>query len=133
VQGLDTSVWVRLLLKDDAHRARTAKAEIDRARKMAEPLLASLLRVLESEWVLQLQAGLAKAEVMGAFKLLLEARELQFDDKGSLERALLAYEEDKADFAECLLMTHYSGPGCSTMLTFDAAKGKLPGCSRLTA
>lgn len=88
---------------------------------------------LGTEWVLQSRAGLAKAEVVRAFRLLLEARELQFDDEGSLEWALLVYEEGKADFAECLMMTHYRKLGCSTMLTFDAAAGKLPGCLLLTA
>ncbi len=133
MQGLDTNVLVRFLLKDDARQARTAKAEIDRANKIGEPLLVSLLTVLETEWVLRSRAGLAKADVIRAFRLLLETRELQFDDEGSLEWALFVYEEDKADFAECLMMTHYRRLGCSTMLTFDAAAGRLPGCSLLTA
>jgi predicted nucleic-acid-binding protein len=133
VQGLDTNVLVRFLLKDDARQARAAKAEIDRANKSGEPLVVSLLTVLETEWVLRSRAGLVKAEVIRAFRLLLETRELQFDDEASLEWALFVYEDGKADFAECLMMTHYRRLGCSTMLTFDTTAGKLPGCSLLTA
>ena len=130
MQGLDTNVLVRFLLKDDARQARLAKTEIDRAR---EPLLVSLLTVLETEWVLRARAGLAKPDVIRVFKQLLETRDLTFDDEESLEWALHVYEAGKADFAECLTMTHYRGIGCSAMLTFDAAAGKLPGCRLLTA
>jgi predicted nucleic-acid-binding protein len=133
VQGLDANVLVRFLLKDDVRQARTAKAEIDRANKIGAPLLVSLLTALEIEWVLRSRADLAKVEVIRTFRLLLETRELQFDDEGSLEWALLVYEEGKADFAECLMMTHYRKLGCSIMLTFDAAARTLPGCSLLTA
>ena len=133
MHGLDTNVLVRFLLKDDDRQAKRAKTEIDRAQKMGEPLLVSLLTMLETEWVLRSRAGLAKAEIIRVLKQLLETRELKFDDEGALEWALLVYEEGKADFAECLMMTHSRGLGCSPMLTFDAAAGKLPGCLLLTA
>jgi predicted nucleic-acid-binding protein len=99
---------------------------LDRAKKIGEPLLVSLLTVLATEWVLRSRADLAKAEIIRALGLLLEARELQFDDDGSLEWAMLVYEEGEADFAECLMMTHYRKLGCSIVLTFDAAAEKLP-------
>ncbi|MBU6299411.1 MAG: type II toxin-antitoxin system VapC family toxin [Alphaproteobacteria bacterium] len=133
MQGLDTNVLVRFLLKDDARQARLAKAEIDRANAAGETLLVSLLTVLETEWVLRTRAGLEKADIIRTFKQLLEARDLAFDDEAALEGGLHAYENSKADFAECLMMAHYLGLGCSTMLTFDAAAAKVPGCKLLTA
>lgn len=129
MQGLDTNVLVRFLLKDDVRQARLAKAEIDRAKEAEETLLVSLLTILETEWVLRARAGLEKAEIIRAFKQLLEARDLAFDDEAALEGALYAYENSKADFAECLMMAHYRGLGCSAMLTFDTAAGKVPGCA----
>ncbi|MDE2495369.1 MAG: PIN domain-containing protein, partial [Alphaproteobacteria bacterium] len=88
MQGLDTNVLVRFLLKDDARQARLAKAEIDRANAAGETLLVSLLTVLETEWVLRTRAGLEKADIIRTFKQLLEARDLAFDDEAALEGGL---------------------------------------------
>jgi predicted nucleic-acid-binding protein len=127
MRGLDTNVLVRFLLRDDARQAKAAKAAIDDALAAGTPLFLSLLVVLEAEWVLRACAGLEKAAIVSVFKQLLESRDLNFEDEEALEEALYRYEDSKAEFADCLLISRYLRLGCSSMLTFDARAARLPG------
>ncbi len=129
--GLDTNVLVRFLLRDDPRQARLARAAILDALSAGEPLVVSLLTVLETEWVLRARAGLSKQAFIRTFRQLLEARDLSFDGEATLEWALHLYEDSKADFAECLMTAQYRGAGCSAMLTFDTNAAKIPGCTLL--
>lgn len=127
MRGLDTNVLVRFLLRDDRNQAARAKAAIDRATTAGEPLLVGLLTLLETEWVLRARAGLGKNEIIGAFKHLLEARELLFESEEAVEQALYHFENSKADFADCLMIAQYQHIGCRTMLTFDTHAARVPG------
>lgn len=131
MKGLDTNVIVRLLLRDDRRQAAAAKAVIDEALAVGEPLMLSLLTVLETEWVLRARGGLGKSEVVGSFKHILEARDLVIEDEAVLEQALYLYEEGGAEFADCLMIARYLQLGCEEMLTFDRHAAKVPGGSLL--
>jgi predicted nucleic-acid-binding protein len=133
VRGLDTNVLVRYLLRDDARQAATAKAAIERAIAAGEPLLIGLLALLETEWVLRARAGLDKAAILAAFKRLLEARDVEFENEAAIEQALYDFENGAADFADCLMIAQYRQLGCDTMLTFDARAARVPGGELLGA
>jgi predicted nucleic acid-binding protein len=51
--GIDTNVVIRLIISDDAEQTRRARKLIEQALKSDEPVLVSLLVLLESEWVLR--------------------------------------------------------------------------------
>jgi predicted nucleic-acid-binding protein len=128
VRGLDTNVLVRFLTQDDLRQAAAAKRAIERAGKEDEPLVVSLLTLLEAEWVLRTRAKLSKSAFIVEFRrLFLQASNLIFEDEQAVGWALRLYETSKADFAECLMLAHYQRLGCSTMLTFVAGAAKLPG------
>lgn len=131
MQGLDTNVLVRFLLRDDPRQAKAAKAAIDDALASGTPLFLSLLVVLETEWVLRTCANLRKPAIIGVFKQLLESRDLNFEDEAALEEALYQYEDSGAEFADCLLISRYLRLGCRSMLTFDAKAARLPGTELL--
>ena len=133
MHGLDTNVLVRFLLGDDRRQAEAAKTAIDDAVTAGEPLLLSLLTVLETEWVLRARAGLGKSAIVGAFKQLLESRDLVFEGEEAVEEALFRFEEGRAEFADCLMVAQYRRLGCTAMLTFDGRAAKLPGGQLLTA
>ena len=134
MRGLDTNVLVRFLVRDDPRQAAAAKRVIDRAGDEGEPLVVSLMTLLEAEWVLRTVAKLEKAVFVAEFrKLLLEASNLVFEDEQAVGWALRLYETGNADFAECLMLAHYQRIGCSGMLTFDARAAKLPGAELLPA
>lgn len=127
MRGLDTNVLVRFLLRDDAAQARAAKSAIDTATARGEPLLVSLLTILETEWVLRSQGGFGKPIVVRTFKQLLETNDLAIENEDVLEQALHAYEDGNADFADCLMIARYQRIGCRSMHTFDSRAAKLPG------
>ena len=125
--GLDTNVLVRFLLRDDPQQAECAKRVIDEALAAGEPVAVALLAILETEWVLRSRAKLEKKTVITTFRMLLESRDLRIEHEESLEEALYLYENNSADFADCLMATRYKRTGCTAMLTFDRKAATMPG------
>jgi predicted nucleic-acid-binding protein len=86
---------------------------------------------LELEWVLRSRYRFSKDVVLATLVNLLETREIEFQDEGSVERALFFYRSKNADFAECLHL------GCAVtqerlpLVTFDAQAARLDGAQLL--
>jgi predicted nucleic-acid-binding protein len=125
--GLDTNVLVRFLLRDDPVQAECARKIIDEALTAGEPVAVALLAVLETEWVLRSCAKLEKKAIITTFRMLLESRDLRIEHEESLEEALYLYENNNADFADCLMAIRYKRSGCTAMLTFDRKAANIPG------
>ena len=70
--GVDTNVLVRYLTRDDKSQYEKARRLIDRELAKGEPVLVSLLVLLETEWVLRSRYELAKEEIVTAFSALLD-------------------------------------------------------------
>jgi predicted nucleic-acid-binding protein len=92
-----------------------------------EPVLISLLVLLEVEGVLRSRYGLSKAEILAAFSALLDAADLAFEDETSVEYALYSWKDSAADFADCLIEARNRRLGCRATATFDGNALKLPG------
>lgn len=122
---LDTNVLVRLLVGDDADQARVAGESVARAIRDSTPLFVPLTVLLELEWVLRVSYGYAKTEVLATFSALLEARELEFQDEGAVERALHLYRVGGADFAECLHLGCAAAAERLPLWTFDRRAARL--------
>jgi len=73
--GLDTNVLVRFLVRDDAEQFERARQLIRREVGRGEPVLVSLLVLLETEWVLRSRYALPKADILAVLSSLLEAPE----------------------------------------------------------
>lgn len=131
--GLDTNVLIRYLLRDDDVQAEQARVVIENAIQSGEPVIISLLTMLESEWVLRSCASIEKKSVISTFRILLEARDVRIEHEETLEEALYLYENNSADFAECLMTVRYARLGCSAMLTFDKKAIQLPGVVAISA
>lgn len=131
--GLDTNVLVRYLLRDDPEQAEQARMAIEKALSTGEPLVVTLLTMLETEWVLRSRASLDKRTIVTTFRMLLEARDLRIGQEETLEEALYLYENNAADFADCLMAARYARLGCKAMLTFDRKAAQLPGVVALPA
>ena len=127
MRGLDTNVLARYLLRDDERQAQIAKAAIDRALASGEPLVVSLLTLMELEWVLRSRGRFDKAAIIRAIEDLREFRDVAFESEFVVEHALDSFENSNADFADCLMIAQYQRMGCSAMLTFDGDAAKIPG------
>jgi len=125
--GLDTNVLIRYLVQDDRRQYEKARRLIHREGGKGEPVLISLLVLLEIEWVLRSRYGLSKAEILAAFSALLDAADLAFEDETSVEYALYSWKDSAADFADCLIEARNRRLGCRATATFDRKALKLAG------
>jgi predicted nucleic-acid-binding protein len=125
--GIDTNVVVRLVVSDDAEQTRRARKLVEQALTRDEPVLVSLLVLLESEWVLRSRYGFNRESLLRIFRALLEARELSFEDEPALEEALFRWKDSACEFSDCLIVAHNRQVGCRSTATFDGRAARLPG------
>jgi len=127
VLGLDTNVVIRLIVADDAGQTRRARKLVERAVSRDEPVLVSLLVLLEAEWVLRSRYGFTRAGLLTIFRSLLAARELSFEDEPALEEALFHWKDSPRQFPDWLITAHNRQLGCRATDTFDAQAARLAG------
>ena len=125
--GVDTNVLVRYLTRDDQPQYEKARRMIDREVAKGEPVLVSLLVLLETEWVLRSRYEMAKADIVTAFSALLDTADLTFEDEPSVETAVYSWKDSAADFAHCLIEARNRRLGCRATATFDVRALKLAG------
>jgi predicted nucleic-acid-binding protein len=125
--GIDTNVVVRLVVADDAGQTGRARKLIEQALGREEPVLISLLVLLECEWVLRSRYGFSRVALLSIFRALLEARELSFEDEPALEEALFHWKDSACGFSDCLIAAHNRQMGCRATATFDGKAARLPG------
>jgi len=125
--GVDTNVLVRYLTRDDQPEYERARRLINREAAKGEPVLVSLLVLLETEWVLRSRYDMAKADIVTAFSALLDTTDLSFEDESSMETAVYSWKDSAADFADCLIAARNRGLGCRATATFDGRAMKLTG------
>ena len=124
---LDTNVLLIYLVQDDPKQTRAADHYIKQIAESEATLFIPLSVVLETEWVLRSVYAFAKESIVEVFVNLLEAREMQFQDEATVERALFLFREHNVDFADCLhvatAFTHDQLP----MVTFDKQASRVEG------
>lgn len=125
--GLDTNVLVRWLVKDDQAQTQRVKELFGLTARQQASLWVPSTVALELEWVLRSRYQFDKAAVIQAFTALLETQELVFEAEGALERAVHAYRQSTADFADCLHAGLCAGAGRAPLLTFDEKASRLAG------
>jgi predicted nucleic-acid-binding protein len=129
--GLDTNVVVRLIVSDDAEQTRRARKLVEQALSRDEPVVVSLLVLLEAEWVLRSRYGFNREALLSIFRALLEARELSFEDEPAMEEALFRWKDSACGFSDCLIAAHNRQMGCRATATFDGKAARLPGTVRV--
>jgi predicted nucleic-acid-binding protein len=125
--GVDTNVLVRYLTRDDKAQFERARRLIDRELAKGEPVLVSLLVLLETEWVLRSRYKLAKKDIVTAFSALLDTADLALEDEPSIENAVYSWKDSAADFADCLIEARNRRLGCRATASFDGGALKVPG------
>ena len=129
--GIDTNVLVRYLVRDDQAQYEKARRLIDRELSKGEPVLVSLLVLLETEWVLRIRYDLAKADLVATLSALLDTSDLVVEDEPSVENAIYSWKDSAVDFADCLIEARNRRLGCRATATFDGKAVKLAGFSSL--
>jgi predicted nucleic-acid-binding protein len=130
--ALDTNILVRYVVEDDAAQLASARRLISRCVKEGLTLFVPVTVVLELEWVLRSNFGLAKDDVLLTLSSLFSAAELTFDSERALEVALQLFRKGSADFADCLHVALATQAGEQPLWTFDKGAAKVPGAQLLT-
>ncbi len=125
--GVATNVLVRYLIRDDQLQYEKARRLIDREASRGEPVMVSLLVLLEMERVLRSRYELPKSDVVTVFSALLDTADLAFEDEPSVEHAIYSWKNSTADFADCLIDARNRRLGCRAIATFDGRALKLAG------
>lgn len=125
--SLDTNVLIRYLVHDDANQFALASKLIQDQAALAQPVQITLLVLLEAEWVLRSRYGMSKLAIAQTFVTLLNGREVEFEDKRAVQRAVLWWQNSSVNFANCLIVARSATLGLTTVATFDTKAGRLPG------
>ncbi len=129
--ALDTNVWVRFLVQDDAAQGAAATRLIRAGVESGSALFVPVTVMLELEWVLRTAFGFEKTAVILALFGLLGSYELAFESEAAVELALAQFEQTSADFADCLHVALAGQAGLQPMWTFDMAAAQLDGAALL--
>ena len=129
--GLDTNVLVRLLVEDDVGQTRRAIALLEQARAGGEMLYLDPIVIVETAWVLRSFYHATPADIAEAIASLLGNAAYEIGDRRTIEAALRLYQDGKADFADCLIVTRNLAAACRHTVTFDARAALLTGMNRL--
>lgn len=129
--GIDTNILLRFVLADDAGQFAAAQVFFAE-RNETTPAYVSLLVTVEV--ILNLGTrGYGKAEIATAFRNLLDADGLVFEDEDFLD---LLFDEKRtitADFSNHIIAHLAEKAGCSSTVTFDRKAAKnVPGMELLT-
>src|ERR1700733_11536878 len=125
--GIDTNVVIRLVISDDAEQTRRARRLVDQALSRDEPVLVSLLVLMESEWALRSRYGFNREALLSIFRALLEARELSLEDEPAVEESLFRWKDSACGFSDCLITAHNRQMGCRATAPSDGKAARLPG------
>ncbi len=125
--GVDTNVLIRYLIRDYQPQYERARRLIDREVSKGEPVLVSLLVLLETEWVLRSRYELPKSDIVAVFSALLDTADLSFEDEPSIEHAVYSWKDSTADFADCLIDARNRRLGCRATAAFDGRALRLAG------
>lgn len=125
--GIDTTILVRFLVRDDESQFEKARRLIRREVVAARRVFVGRLVLLETEWVLRSRYGLQKIEIIEAVSALLDANDVQLEDEPAIEEALFVWKDRSVGFADCLIRARNKRLGCSATATLDVKASKLPG------
>ena len=96
--GIDTTILVRFLVRDDETQFEKARRLIRRAVAAGRRVFVSQLVLLETEWVLRRRYGLQKIEIIEVVAGLGDANDVQFEDEPAIEEAVFSLEGQTCRF-----------------------------------
>lgn len=121
--GLDTNVLLRFLLRDNEEQYDRAVRSLQKILPDEEAFVSSVV-IQEAVWVMLKVSALPKTAVIQALDELADQDDLIIPQRDALKRALAAWAEGPAGFADYFIAELNIEEGCRTTLTFDAKAAK---------
>lgn len=129
---VDTSVFVRVLTKDDPVKFERCLSLLERAERGETRLVTSESVVAEIVYVLSGQVyRTARSVIAELLRPMLENRGLTLDHKQSVIEALAIYGESSLDFEDCLSVAHTHRLGLGAIYSYDGHFDRIPSICRV--
>ena len=120
MRAVDTSVLVRLLVRDDADQVQRAEAFV------APSAWVSHLVLAETVWVLGSVYGMNSERIAAVVAMVLEHDRLALQDADVVRAALGDFESNPSvGFADCLIVAVARKQGHGPVGTFDRVMSRL--------
>jgi predicted nucleic-acid-binding protein len=118
--AVDTNVLVRVIVADDERQTAVARALVERALEEGASIFVSDTVLCETAWVLDSCYSAPRFTIADALAGLLAAEQLAVPGREDALRAVDAYRNGKADFADYLIRERGRAHGAAAVATFDA-------------
>ena len=116
---VDTSVILRILIKDDALKARAAVNLLQSAGEKDLVLYLLPVAVLETVWVLEKVYAFPRKAVREVVEAILNTPALRVEREAVFRKALKAYEEKNIKFADAVMGFWGLDQGYPIVFTYD--------------
>ncbi len=116
---VDTSVILRILIKDDELKARAAVNLLKSAGEKGLILYLLPVAVLETVWVLEKVYAFNRKEVREVVEAILNTHELKVEQEAVFRKALKTYVEKNIKFADAVMGYWGLDKGYTAVFTYD--------------
>jgi len=123
VTGVDTSVLLRYLVRDEPTQAARAARELERG----ERFLVGSIVLCEVVWVLETGYGFSRRDIAVTLERILATAQFEIEAKDLALAALDDFRRSTADFSDCLLGRRNRAAGAAETVTFDRSLKGLEG------
>ncbi|MFA9460441.1 PIN domain-containing protein [Thiohalorhabdus methylotrophus] len=125
--GLDTNILVRYLVADAPEQSEAAAQVLERECSTEKPGYIAQVVLCELVWVLRGAYGYGKEQIAATLERILTVAELTVEKEEIAWRALMAYRNGPADFADYCILFSSREAGCETVYSFDRKLARSPG------
>lgn len=122
--GLDTNILVRYLLDDDPHWSPVVARFVDGELTAERPGFINPITLVELVWALRRKPGYDRDKLSLLIENLLNSDSVVLGEAPAVERALNAFRDGSAGFADYLIAELNEQAGASTTVTIGRKAGK---------
>ena len=125
MNGVDTNVLIRFIVRDDAGQAAAADRFLERECSREEPCLINRIVLCELVWMLDRGYRYRRGPIAGVIDKILRTEEFRVENAAEAWAALQAYRQGRADFADGLIGKTNRALGCAATATFDRLASRM--------
>jgi predicted nucleic-acid-binding protein len=116
---IDTSVILRLLIKDDPAKARSCEKLLKEAEQRGLILYLLSVAIMETVWVLEKIYKFERKTIREIIEAILNTPELKIEMEGVFRKAIRSYEEKNIKFADAMMGYWGLEKDLSVIFTYD--------------
>jgi predicted nucleic-acid-binding protein len=116
---IDTSVILRLLIKDDPAKARSCEKLLREGEQRGLILYLLPVAIMETVWVLEKIYKFERKTIREIIEAILKTPELKIEMEGVFRKAIRSYEEKNIKFADAMMGYWGLAKDLAVIFTYD--------------